>query len=302
MSPEPNAKYPATAGIQSAAWFAGLYAGCGAEGYGISRAALAERLAAICQKYAAADVAGFTRSLKLEDLALAMGCATGNNVAWEVFLTRFREKLYDGARQITRNDASARELADSIYADLYGTREREGERVSKLGSYTGRGSLEGWLRTVMAQEWVNQYRKTRRMVSLEEEEEQGAQFAAAETELPAESGSVERAVDEALAELSAEERYLLSAYFLDDRTLAQVAKSLGVHESTVSRKVQKLAGGLRKQVMGRLLKQGMSRRQAEEAMEIDVRDLTVDVRSSLARSAPDQGLPAPKRSAVKEKE
>ncbi len=106
-------------------------------------------------------------SLRVEDLALARACAAGNERAWERFLIRYREKLYDIAGYITKESSSARELADSLYADLYGMSAREGQRVSKLASYTGRGSLEGWLRTVMAQEHVNRYRKQRRLVSLD---------------------------------------------------------------------------------------------------------------------------------------
>src|SRR5205085_12526742 len=132
-------------------------------------------LSAIVAKFAEGpSAADLLRSLKVEDLALARGCARGNEQAWEVFLTRFREKLFDSARQITREESSARELADSIYADLYGTATRDGVRVSKLDSYTGRGSLEGWLRTVLAQEWVNGFRKNKRLVSLDEQIEAGA--------------------------------------------------------------------------------------------------------------------------------
>ena len=66
-----------------------------------------------------------------------------------------------------------------LFADLYGVNTRDGVRNSKLVFYTGRGSLEGWLRTVMAQEFINRYRKQKRTVSLEEQTEEGVQFAAA---------------------------------------------------------------------------------------------------------------------------
>ena len=82
----------------------------------------------------------FWRDLKLEELALARACAAGHDSAWQAFLTRFREKLYDIARGITKEDSSARDLADSLYADLYGTSEKEGRRVSRLNFYMGRGS------------------------------------------------------------------------------------------------------------------------------------------------------------------
>ena len=213
-------------------------------------------------------------SLRVEELALARACAAGHERAWEVFLTRYRAKLYDIAGYIAKESSAARELADSIYADLYGTTTREGKRNSKLASYTGRGSLEGWLRTVMAQEFVNRYRRQRRTVSLDEESEEGAQFAAPNPEPAiAVDPRIEAATDQALAELSAEDKFVLASYFLDSRTLAEIARALHVHESTISRKVDKLAKSLRKRILAGLGKQGMSRRQAEEALEVDVETL-----------------------------
>jgi RNA polymerase sigma-70 factor, ECF subfamily len=231
-----------------------------------------------------ASVNELCASLRVEELALARACAAGHERAWEVFLTRYREKLYNIAGYITKESSSARELADSIYADLYGTNTRDGKRNSKLSSYTGRGSLEGWLRTVMAQEFVNRYRRQRRTVSLDEESEEGTQFAAANPEPTiAIDSRVETATDEALAELSAEDKFVLASYFLDSRTLAEIARALKVHESTISRKVDKLAKSLRKRILAGLGRQGMSRRQAEEAMEVDVRDIRVNLRARLVQ-------------------
>src|SRR5437016_7792014 len=195
----------------------------------------------------------FFASLRLEELALARACAAGHERAWEIFMVRYREKLYDIAAYIAKESSAARELADSIYADLYGTGTREGKRISKLASYTGRGSLEGWLRTVLAQEYVNRYRKQKRLVSLDEENEEGEQFAAPEKEAVASvDPRLEASTDEALAVLSAEDRFALAAYYLDGRTLAEIAKMLGVHESTISRKLDKLAKSLRKQIVAGL--------------------------------------------------
>src|SRR5215471_18835760 len=52
----------------------------------------------------------FWRELKLEELALARACAAGNELAWQVFLTRYREKLYDIARGITKEDSGVETL------------------------------------------------------------------------------------------------------------------------------------------------------------------------------------------------
>jgi RNA polymerase sigma-70 factor (ECF subfamily) len=266
-----------------------LHAKGGLDKIGMTREVLGTILCEIGIKHGGtseSEIRTFILSLRVDELALARACAAGNNSAWEVFLTRYREKLHLCALRVAREDSAARDLADSLYADLYGTNSREGQRVSKLSSYTGRGSLEGWLRTVLAQEYVNRYRRTKRLVSLDEQSEEGVQFSAPDpAPVPAADGRLAEATDEALADLSAEDRTTLSAYYLDGRTLAEIARMLGVHESTISRKLDKLAKGLRKQILVALGRRGMSRRQAEEALEVDVRDLQVNIRRTLAQES-----------------
>ena len=131
-----------------------LYTKSACEKFELSRESFATILCEVGQKYATPastepEIRIFFLSLRVDELALARACAQGNNSAWEIFLTRYRQKLYLSALRIAREDSAAHELADTLYADLYGTNTRDGKRVSKLASYTGRGSLEGWLRTVL---------------------------------------------------------------------------------------------------------------------------------------------------------
>jgi RNA polymerase sigma-70 factor (ECF subfamily) len=269
-----------------------LHTKSGCENIGLTRESFAVILCEVIAKYlpantTQADARAFLLTLRIEELALAQACAAGNNSAWELFLTRYREKLYQSALRIAREDSAARDLADSLYAELYGTATRDGERISKLASFTGRGSLEGWLRTVLAQEFVNRYRRTKRLVSLDEESEDGLQFAAPQSDpLPSADSRLESATDAALGALDSEDSMVLAAYYLDGRTLAEIARMLSVHESTISRKVDKLAKSLRKKILAGMMQQGMARRQAEEALEVDVRDLQVDIRRSLAQDSP----------------
>jgi RNA polymerase sigma-70 factor, ECF subfamily len=280
-----------------------LYTRSGAAAYGMSAEQFASLLEAIQRKYApnasAAEKADFCAALRLEELALARACAAGNERAWEDFISRYRQKLHGMALHITRDGAHAAELADSLFADLYGVGARNGARNSKLVFYTGRGSLEGWLRTVMSQEFVNRYRKQKRAVSLEEQTEEGAQFVAKEPEPACTFDQrLETATDQALAELSSEDRYTLASYYLDGRTLAEIARALGLHESSVSRRLDRLSTGLRKRILAGLREQGMSHAQATEALEADVRDFTLDLRSRLTQDSgsttfPRRKVPAP---------
>ena len=271
------------------AYFGKLYEQSGGQKYGVSFETFTRILEEVSGRYLApgaprAEAEELYRNLRIEELALARGCAGGNEYAWECFLNRYRSKLFAAAAAIAREESAARELADGLYADLYGMRQAEhGERISKLASYTGRGSLEGWLRTVLAQEYINRHRGQRRFVSFEERTEEGGQFEAkSESAAPVDT-RLEQAVDAALAETAADERLLLAWWYLDGRTLAEIARMMGVHESTVSRRMDKIKAGLRKRIVRGLRERGMAAREAEEAMEADVRDLLVDVRGRLTQ-------------------
>jgi RNA polymerase sigma-70 factor (ECF subfamily) len=296
--------------------FAAHYQRSGGAAYGISAEQFATILEEILSKNwpvnwaansaqaSAEQRTAFCSGLRLEELALARGCAAGNERAWQDFISRYRQKLHSIALHITRDATHGVELADSLFGDLYGVNARDGVRNSKLIFYTGRGSLEGWLRTVMAQEFINRYRKQKRTVSLEEQTEDGVQFAAAVPD-PAntsgqhlETATIEAATDEALAELSSEDRFTLASYYLDGRTLSDIARTLGLHESSVSRRLDRLSTGIRKRILTGLQARGMSHAQAKEALETDVRDIQLNLRSRLtqdsaAKTFPVRKLPAP---------
>ncbi|HEY5174606.1 MAG TPA: sigma-70 family RNA polymerase sigma factor [Terriglobales bacterium] len=264
----------------------------GARQFGMAPADLAEILAeVVCQWGNVASeiaVCNFLATLRLEELVLARACAAGDNRAWEVFLNRYRATLYESAYKIAKEESAARGLADSLYAALYGVDSKGQQRTSKLRSYQGRGSLQGWLRTVVAQEYINLYRATRRETSLDAALDEGIQFEASEPDLSAADPRAEAVAAEELSALPAEERFLLAAYYLDRRTLAEIAKLQGVHESTISRKLERVTSGLRKRIRKRMIEAGMSPRQADEAMQdVDVRDLRVRVSETLRQGTED---------------
>jgi RNA polymerase sigma-70 factor (ECF subfamily) len=263
---------------QSGEQAARLYPESEAAAYGISASEFAGLLTEVWPSCA------HQPTLRLKDLVLARACARGNEKAWDCFLTCYREKLYLAAEALTRDEAKARELADWLYAELYGTRVGEdGRRISKLESFQGRGSLEGWLRTILAQEFVNRHRRQRKLVAFDDALEVPTQRDAADPNLAKQQPALAAATDAALAALGEEERFMLAAYYLDERTLAEMGRLLGAHESTVSRRLEKITARLRKDIIGRLCKTGMAKRAAEEMLQLDVRDLGVNVREKLAQ-------------------
>jgi RNA polymerase sigma-70 factor, ECF subfamily len=265
-----------------------LYEKCNARDLGFTRSEFCEILMDVLSRSRSGagspdERARFLESLRLDDLILARACARGHEKAWDQFLNLYREKLYSAAISIAKEESIARELADSLYADLFGTRTgNDGCRISKLESYLGRGSLEGWLRTVLAQEYVNRFRNERKLVPFDDSINRQAK--ATFTNLTeAQQDLVARATDAALAALSSSERFLLATYYLDGRTLSDIARVLGVHESTVSRRLEKTTRTVRKRILGNLCRAGVPKGEAKELMELDVRDLNMDVRNRLAQ-------------------
>src|SRR5512137_2604527 len=121
----------------------------------------------------AAELEEYLESLHAEDLALACACARGYDAAWEHFVREYRPILLRVAGRGQQAD-SARDVADSIYAELYGLEERDGARRSLFDYFHGRSSLAGWLRAVVAQRLVDRARAARRFEPLPEEETAGA--------------------------------------------------------------------------------------------------------------------------------
>jgi RNA polymerase sigma-70 factor (ECF subfamily) len=228
----------------------------------------------------------FYRALHLSELALAQACALGREPAWQHFLSLYRVPLTQAAIAITGSATLGHDLADSLYAELFGLSAPGGERRSPLASYSGRGSLIGWLRTTLAQRHVDHHRRTYRETPLEaiEGSEAAASPVASATPLAAELDRLNHAVTSTLDGLPPEDRFLLTAYFLDQQTLLQIARLLHVHEATVSRKLKRLTTGLRKQLLRNLQADGLSKRAAEEALGADPRDLEINLRALLQTS------------------
>ena len=92
----------------------------------------------------------YLEALRAEDLALAIACRAGIAPAWECFIEKYRPILYASARAICRDEMMARELADSMWAELYGVDARGGQHRSLLDYFHGRSSLATWLRAIVA--------------------------------------------------------------------------------------------------------------------------------------------------------
>jgi RNA polymerase sigma-70 factor (ECF subfamily) len=202
----------------------------------------------------------YFESLRLADLALACACSAGNSAAWDHFVAQYRPELYRAARAIA-GESGARELADSLYAELFGLREKGGQRKSLFDYFHGRSKLGTWLRAILAQRHVDDFRRTKKTDSLDDTDdgEQQIELAAANTETDPEREKylvmMQATLAAILDALAPGDRLRLAYYYVEELTLAQIGKLLGEHEATVSRKLERTRREVRQQVETALLKE-----------------------------------------------
>jgi RNA polymerase sigma factor (sigma-70 family) len=210
----------------------------------------------------------YLQRLHLGDLALACACASGDEEAWDYFVRTYRPGLYRSAESIDRS-GGGRDLADSLYADLYGI-PAGAVRRSLFRYFHGRSSLATWLRSVLVQRHIDLVRERRRVDQLQD----GDVLRAPE---PLQADVAERrqfvaimrtALVHALSGLLPDDRLRLSCYYARRMTLAQIGRLLGEHEATVSRQLARARTAVRQSVESELHRlHGLDDRAIAECVE-----------------------------------
>jgi RNA polymerase sigma-70 factor len=231
----------------------------------------------------------YLASLHVSDLALACACALGHEGAWDHFVREHRPVLYRAADAIDPT-GGARELADSLYADLYGLADETGNRRSLFRYFHGRSSLATWLRAVLAQRHVDGVRSRRRTEPLPDDPQT---IAAPEPSMPPDPDRprllslTHAALGAAIAALAPKDRLRLRSYYLAQLTLAQIGRITGEHEATVSRHLARTRRQLRELATRQLRDQlHLSDAEIDRAFELTLEDPGgLDLRNAFDDSA-----------------
>jgi RNA polymerase sigma-70 factor len=203
----------------------------------------------------AQEIRKFINELKDLDLYLTLACARGDEQAWWQFDRQHRSFIERLAHQLVSRGMDANEVIDSVYVELYGTKTVEGVRQSKFRTYTGRGTLRGWLRTVISHTAVDLYRGRQDEIPLEEWSSSGDEMPegqgwrseahGSETSM-LEKVARERyrsvtiaALDQSLATLDAHETLLLLYYHVEGLKLREIARIVEAPTSSIRRWFQR---------------------------------------------------------------
>jgi RNA polymerase sigma factor (sigma-70 family) len=297
---EKKVRVPALSVLANAAeLMTSLYEQSGAARWGVSAQDFAQSLERGAAKrfpggsVSPAAVEEFLLSLHLEDLALALGCQQGSEPAWNYFYENYRGYLRSAAGAIAKGStfgANPHELADSLFADLFGLADgRRGEQ-SLFRYFHGRSALKTWLRTVLAQRYVDRVRASKRWEPLEKED--GTDGGATETgdkKAPLDPlpdphrdryvASFAAALQHCLQALDPKDRERLELYYAREKKLAEIGKLLGEHESSVSRNLDRVRRELHSAVEQRLRDSyAMSDAQIQMCIEYAAEDVPLDFR------------------------
>lgn len=280
-----------------------------ADNHGLTAETIIPRVKSAVDKYILRDepqatsavVEDFIDKLQADDLCLIVACELGNQRAWSDLVERFSATVRSAARSASSNEEGAEDLAQSIWAELHGLRLREdGKPAGKLAYYSGRGSLAGWLRAVVAQLAIDQHRKQSRLVQTEEDadfdriiqhgEEENSwsgHGASPNPELEISTkltgAQLQKALAEAVKQMSAEDRLLVKLYYFDGLRLREAGAVLGVHEATASRRLTRIHSELRQHVEKRLIeREGWTKAEAERAFSEEALNLEADIEPLLA--------------------
>jgi RNA polymerase sigma-70 factor len=271
-----------------------IYARCAesAPSYGISSETFRAAVRTAIEKYlvnhengnapSPAQIRQFIGELQINDLYLALACARGNDDAWVEFDQSYRRYIERIARHLASAETDAEEVIDFVYVELYGTRVVNDVRQSKFATYTGRGTLRGWLRTVVWHAVIDMHRARHDEVSIDDWSESGGEMhdhpgwrAEARGGEGAMVDKITReryreatvaALDKSLAMLDDHEKLLLLYYHVEGLKLREIARLVEepssplrrwfqrqskrrinmpdsrVHESTVMRWLEKVYG------------------------------------------------------------
>ena len=238
---------------------------------GLDLQTYALRINVILQKHLGRDPSpeaalGFVQSLHRRDLYLATACAQHSvkpsseggerfvdenaSRAWKILASTYKGFIHDLSRFFFRKGFVAHDIADDILADLF-LPDRFG--ISRILSYDGRSSLSTWLRVVISNRAINAQRsgESTQSVELLTDIPDAPALESMDSKLRTQryQWPLENSLTIVCRGLTSRERLILLWRYEDGLQLGQIAQLLRIHQSNVTRQLERLQSKVREQVV-----------------------------------------------------
>ena len=199
------------------------------------------------------------QELRAADVFLACACAHGLSGAIRAFDTALLARVPTYLRRLNASPELADETRQLLLTKLFLS---QGGRAPKIAQYSGRGSLEGWLRVTTVRTAQNLLDADRSRQTLVDEAATVAQAVAPVCDPEHELMTVSHrdafvaAFREAMVSLGQRDRALLRFTFVERMTPARIGAVYGVHRTTVMRWIEaaqaEVLAGTEARLMARL--------------------------------------------------
>lgn len=206
--------------------------------------------------------AGGDRALpNAADLYLALACQAQEAEAVRELSRLVDDQVRHAVRRLSQDRSFTQDVSQQLLTKLLVA--SEGDRP-KIETYSGRGTLEAWLRAAAVRTALNMVEAMKSQSSLD------ANLAVAsrggsDPELAhvrrRYGKAMKGAVESALKHLEADDRNVLRFYFVEGLTVEQIARLRGVHKSTVSRLISRVRAKLLEQVKDEVAQAAQARRE-----------------------------------------
>jgi RNA polymerase sigma-70 factor len=225
---------------------------------GIELCIFAEHLRRIASRYlgsfSAPAAHGFIASLHTSDLILSLACARGDDAAWRRFCELYRNHVESLTRNLMGRRSDPEELCDALWVDLF---LPDSSGNSRIASYDGRSSLATWLRVVVNNRVINELqRKNFRWTTLDviREPSDPPALRSVEARVSCERYQqiIYRSFEYASRRLTSDERTLLLLRYDKGYQLGHISRMYSVHQSTITRQLDKIVGRFRTDVVSML--------------------------------------------------
>ncbi len=151
--------------------------------------------------------------------------------AFERLVPVYRRRVFGLAYGILRDRAAAEDLAQEVFVKLW----------QALPRYDGRAQLSTWIYAITRNAAVSALRARRRVASLSED------AVAAEAEgiaAPGPAAEDDPALRRAIDRLPEKQRQAITLYYLDERSVDEVADLMGLPSNTVKTHLHRARAGL----------------------------------------------------------
>lgn len=208
---------------------------------GLSREQFVARFEQVVAKYVPEDAPeqsriDFGAQLSSSDLYLATACGLPTESAWGHFYSLYDVYLKRCLRQYCREPNILNDLMDDPSAELF---LPDSSGRSRITSYDGRSSLRSWLRAVVANRVINEREKKANSMRSRDFPEDGPAVCPRACEWAVDACMSEPLLRDCLKEgcrsLSERERQMILNRYEEQLPLGVIARRWGVHQSTVTR-------------------------------------------------------------------